>query len=195
MSSCRCPPTTAGRGSLPAHQSTDWITGKLAGVFGWDSSAAVYRDALDADNRDGFTVGEEISFGGYKGGFTRVSMGLAITQTCKTPAEAAMLINFLLNEAAGASIMGSACGLPASKAGLAAAEAAGTIDPLIQEANTKIMAFCSFQQDPLFDDSTLESDGSGIYQDVFEIMDYDGVSGADVVDVLLDGMEAAGYTL
>ena len=189
-------PTYYGRqGSLPAHQSTDWITGKLAGVFGWDSSAAVYRDALDADNRDGFTVGEEISFGGYKGGFTRVSMGLAITQTCKTPAEAAMLINFLLNEAAGASIMGSACGLPASKAGLAAAEAAGTVDPLIQEANSKIMAFCSFQQDPLFDDSTLESDGSGIYQDVFEIMDYDGVSGADVVDVLLDGMEAAGYTL
>ena len=45
-------------------------------------------------------------------------MGLAITKTCKNVAEAATLINFLLNEEKGASIMGSECGIPASKAGL-----------------------------------------------------------------------------
>ena len=45
-------------------------------------------------------------------------MGLAITKTSKCVAEAATLINFLLNEEKGASIMGSECGIPASKAGL-----------------------------------------------------------------------------
>ena len=67
-----------------------------------------------------------------------------------------MLINFLLNEDTGASIMGSACGLPASKSGLAYAEAAGAIDPIVEEANAKIMAFCEFRPDPLFEDDFLK---------------------------------------
>lgn len=189
-------PTYYGNnGSTAANQSNEWITGKLAGIFEWDSAASKYQDALDTDNRDGFTVGEEIQFGDYKGGFTKVSMGLAITKTCEHPAEAAMLINFLLNEEAGASIMGSECGIPASKSGLAAAEAAGAVDALVEEANSKVLAFCSFQLDPLFEHNNLKADGTGIYQEVFDTIDYDGASGADVVDILLDGMESVGYTI
>lgn len=189
-------PTYYGNnGSTAANQSNEWISGKLAGIFEWDSAASKYRDALDTDNRDGFTVGEEIQFGDYKGGFTKVSMGLAITKTCQHPAEAAMLINFLLNEEAGASIMGSECGIPASKSGLAAAEAAGAVDTLVEEANSKVLAFCSFQLDPLFEHNNLKADGTGIYQEVFDTIDYDGASGADVVDILLDGMESVGYTI
>ena len=189
-------PTYYGNnGSTAAHQSNEWITGKIAGILEWDSSASKYQDALDEENRPGFTVGEEIKFGDYNGGFTKVSMGLAITQTCQHPAEAAMLINFLLNEEEGASIMGSECGIPASKSGLAAAEAAGAIDELVAEANGKVMAFNAFQLDPLFEDDTLKADGTGVYQEVFDTIDYDGASGADVVDILLDGMEGVGYTI
>ena len=109
-------PTYYGsNGDNAAHQSTEWITGKLAGCFEWDSSATKYADALDEENKAGFTVGEEIKFGDYNGGFSKVSMGLAITKTCEHPAEAATLINFLLNETTGAEIMGSECGIPASK--------------------------------------------------------------------------------
>ena len=189
-------PTYYGNnGSTAAHQSNEWITGKIAGILEWDSSASKYQDALDEENKAGFTVGEEIKFGDYNGGFTKVSMGLAITQTCQHPAEAAMLINFLLNEEEGASIMGSECGIPASKSGLAAAEAAGAIDELVAEANGKVMAFNAFQLDPLFEDDTLKADGTGVYQEVFDTIDYDGASGADVVDILLDGMEGVGYTI
>ena len=88
-------PTYYGsNGDNAAHQSTEWITGKLAGCFEWDSSATKYADALDEENKAGFTVGEEIKFGDYNGGFSKVSMGLAITKTCEHPAEAATLINF-----------------------------------------------------------------------------------------------------
>ena len=189
-------PTYYGNnGSTAANQSNEWITGKIAGIFEWDSSASKYQDALDDENKAGFTVGEEIKFGDYNGGFTKVSMGLAITQTCQHPAEAAMLINFLLNEETGAAIMGSECGIPASKAGLAYAEAAGAIEPLVEESNARVMAFNAFQLDPLFEDDTLKAEGTGIYQEVFDTMDYDGVSGAEVVDILLDGMESVGYTI
>ena len=189
-------PTYYGsNGDNAAHQSTEWITGKLAGCFEWDSSATKYADALDEENKAGFTVGEEIKFGDYNGGFSKVSMGLAITKTCAHPAEAATLINFLLNEEKGASIMGSECGIPASKAGLATAQAAGKINELVAEANGKVMSFVSCQLDPLFESSDLKATGTGTYQEVFDTVDYDNKSGADVVDVLLDGMSAVGYTV
>ena len=177
------------------HQSNEWITGKIAGIFEWDSAASKYSSALDDANKDGFTVGEEIKFGDNNGGFSKVSMGLAITKTSKCVAEAATLINFLLNEEKGASIMGSECGIPASKAGLAAAQDAGAVKDLVAEANAKVMAFTTNKLDPLFENNDLKASGTGIYQEVFDTVDYDGVSGADVVDTLLDGMESVGYTI
>lgn len=177
------------------HQSNEWITGKIAGIFEWDSAASKYSSALDDANKDGFTVGEEIKFGDNNGGFSKVSMGLAITKTSKCVAEAAALINFLLNEEKGASIMGSECGIPASKAGLAAAQAAGAVKDLVAEANAKVMAFTTNKLDPLFENNDLKASGTGIYQEVFDTVDYDGVAGADVVDTLLDGMESVGYTI
>ena len=177
------------------HQSNEWITGKIAGIFEWDSAASKYSSALDDENKAGFTVGEEIKFGDNNGGFSKVSMGLAITKTCKNVAEAATLINFLLNEEKGASIMGSECGIPASKAGLAAAQSAGAVKELVAEANGKVMAFVSNQLDPLFESNDLKATGTGVYQEVFDTLDYDNASGADLVDTLLDGMESVGYTV
>ena len=177
------------------HQSNEWITGKIAGIFEWDSAASKYSSALDDSNKDGFTVGEEIKFGDNNGGFSKVSMGLAITKTCKNVAEAATLINFLLNEEKGASIMGSECGIPASKAGLKFAQDAGAVKDLVAEANAKVMAFTTNKLDPLFESSDLKATGTGIYQEVFDTVDYDNKSGADVVDTLLDGMSAVGYTV
>lgn len=188
-------PTYYGaNGDGATHQSNEWITGKIAGIFEWDSAASKYQDALDEENKPGFTVGEEIKFGDYNGGFSKVSMGMAITKTCKNPAEAATLIEYLWN-GDGAAIMGSECGVPASKAGLATAQAAGKINELVAEANGKVMAFASCQLDPLFESSDLKATGTGIYQEVFDTVDYDNKSGADVVDTLLDGMSAVGYTV
>ena len=188
-------PTYYGaNGDGATHQSNEWITGKIAGIFEWDSAASKYQDALDEENKPGFTVGEEIKFGDYNGGFSKVSMGMAITKTCKNPAEAATLIEYLWN-GDGAAIMGSECGVPASKAGLATAQAAGKINELVAEANGKVMDFVSCQLDPLFESSDLKATGTGIYQEVFDTLDYDNASGADLVDTLLDGMESVGYTV
>ena len=177
------------------HQSNEWITGKIAGIFEWDSAATKYSSALDDDNKDGFTVGEEIKFGDYNGGFSKVSMGLAITKTCEHPAEAATLINFLLNEEKGASIMGSECGIPASKAGLKFAQDAGAVKSLVAEANAKVMAFTTNKLDPLFENNDLKASGTGIYQEVFDNIDYGDQTPEEAVETLLDGMESVGYTV
>ena len=89
-------PTYYGaNGDGATHQSNEWITGKIAGIFEWDSAASKYQDALDEENKPGFTVGEEIKFGDYNGGFSKVSMGMAITKTCKNPSDAATLLDYL----------------------------------------------------------------------------------------------------
>ena len=177
------------------HQSNEWITGKIAGIFEWDSAASKYSSALDDANKDGFTVGEEIKFGDNNGGFSKVSMGLAITKTCKNVAEAATLINFLLNEEKGASIMGSECGIPASKAGLKFAQDAGAVKSLVAEANAKVMAFTTNKLDPLFENNDLKASGTGIYQEVFDNIDYGDQTPEEAVETLLDGMESVGYTI
>ena len=177
------------------HQSNEWITGKIAGIFEWDSAASKYSSALDDSNKDGFTVGEEIKFGDYNGGFSKVSMGLAITKTCEHVAEAATLIQFLLNEEKGASIMGSECGIPASKAGLKFAQDAGAVKSLVAEANAKVMAFTTNKLDPLFENNDLKASGTGIYQEVFDNIDYGDQTPEEAVETLLDGMESVGYTI
>ena len=177
------------------HQSNEWITGKIAGIFEWDSAASKYSSALDENNKDGFTVGEEIKFGDNNGGFSKVSMGLAITKTCKNVAEAATLINFLLNEEKGASIMGSECGIPASKAGLKFAQDAGAVKSLVADANAKVMAFTTNKLDPLFENNDLKASGTGIYQEVFDNIDYGDQTPEEAVETLLDGMESVGYTV
>ena len=188
-------PTYYGaNGDGATHQSNEWITGKIAGIFEWDSAASKYQDALDEENKPGFTVGEEIKFGDYNGGFSKVSMGMAITKTCKNPAEAATLIEYLWN-GDGAAIMGSECGVPASKAGLATAQAAGKINELVAEANGKVMSFVSCQLDPLFESSDLKATGTGIYQEVFDNIDYGDQTPEEAVETLLDGMESVGYTV
>ena len=177
------------------HQSNEWITGKIAGIFEWDSAASKYSSALDDANKDGFTVGEEIKFGDNNGGFSKVSMGLAITKTSQCVAEAATLIDFLLNNGKGAAIMGSECGIPASKAGLAAAQEAGAVKDLVAEANAKVMAFTTNKLDPLFENNDLKASGTGIYQEVFDNIDYGDETPEEAVNGLLDGMESVGYTI
>ena len=76
-----------------------------------------------------------------------------------------------------------------------AAQAAGAVKDLVAEANAKVMAFTTNKLDPLFENNDLKASGTGIYQEVFDTVDYDGVAGADVVDTLLDGMSAVGYTV
>jgi oligogalacturonide transport system substrate-binding protein len=192
---CMSLPTYYGsNGDTAANQSAEWIDGHLAGIFEWDSSAAKYQDALDDENKAGFTVGEEIKFGDYNGGYSKVATAFSITQTAQNPAEAAMVIDYILNDAEGAAIIGSSFGIPASTSGLAAAQAAGTINDLTAEANGKVLAFVSNQLDPLFESTDLKGT-PGVYQDMFDTVDYDNASGADVVDILLDGMAAVGYNV
>lgn len=168
-----------GDGAESLDKNPKWMDGRYAGIFEWDSSASKFHGALN--NPDAFVVGDELG----TGGFTKVSLGLAITKTCEHPAEAALLIDYLLN-GEGAAIMGSQLGIPLSKSGL---EAAGdAVDALTAEANSKVLASCTNALDPKFEDSTLKAT-DGVYYDVMAGLSYGDYSVEEAAGILIDGIE------
>lgn len=153
----------------------------------WDSSALSASQNLPDDAE--YVVGDEIKWGeAANGGFAKVSMGMAITQSCEHPVEAAALINFILNEKEGASIMGTQCGMVCSKAGQEYAKEAGAVNELILEANTKVMAFVDQPFDPCYESTSLKDETNGVYGDVFEGFSYDQYDSAEAAQILYDGI-------
>ena len=116
-------------------------------------------------------------------------MGMAITKSCQHPVEAAALIDFLWN-GEGAAIMGSECGIPASTAGLASAQAADAVKPLVLEANTKVLAFVDMPLDPYFESSKLKDTTDGVYTDVFDGFSYGDYDAEEAAEILLDGVNS-----
>lgn len=180
--------TIAGDGADSLDKNPKWIEGKYAGILEWDSAATKFKDALSSDN-EAFKVGDYLTgFGDKKGGFTKVSLGFAIAQSSKNPNEAATLINFLLNEDEGVKIMKSERGIPLSKAALAVCTAEGLLNPLVTEANGKVLAWCSNKLDPNFENAKLNAINEGVYWDVMAGYSYGDYDASKAADVLIEGI-------
>ena len=180
--------TLAGDGADSLDKNDKWITGKYAGVWEWDTSASKCQNAL-AEGQE-FVVGEELTdLGEYQGGFTKVAHAFAISKNSANVELAAKLINFLSNEDEGIRARKSELGIPASAKGFALCSEEGLIDATVAEANGKILAWCSFNLDPKFEDGALKNT-DGVYQDVFDGLSYQDYSVEEAAQVLVDGINA-----
>ena len=178
--------TIAGDGASSLDQNQNWIDGHYAGIFEWDSSAKKFSDAL-AEGRE-LVVGDYFAdFGDYQGGYTKVSMCWAINAKTEHPKEAALLVNFLMNDAGAAEILASERGIPVSKVALDTATNAGLLDGKTAEANGKVLAWCSNSLDPLFEDSRLKSN-EGVYYDVMAGLSYGDYDLSTAATTLIDGV-------
>ncbi len=181
--------TVAGDGATSLDKNPKWIEGKYAGIFEWDSSATKFESALAEGNE--FIVGDYFAdMGEYQGGFSKISLAFAISQNTKHPKEAAMLINFLLNEAEGAKILGTSRGIPLSKAGLAAISDQLS-DDKVAVANAKVLDWVKFDLDPKFEAPSLKTTETGVYYEVFAGYSYGTISIDDAVSTLMDGINTA----
>ena len=135
--------TVDGDGAASFDVNEKFISGRYAGILEWDSAASKFRKAL-GDSRE-LVVGEEFKdLGGKETGvFTKISMLYAINAKSKHPREAALLMNFLLNDPEGIEIIGTQRGVPASKVALEQLTKANAIDPVIKEAHQKSFGDCN----------------------------------------------------
>ena len=174
----------AGDGNVTTNENPKFIDGRYAGVFEWDSAPLKYTSNL-AEGQE-LVVGDELDFGGgVYGNSAKVSMAFAICATTQHPHEAAMLVNYLLNDPEGIKIMASERGVPASKIGYDTLNDAGMIDPMIAKAHEAVYATNPMFFSPKFDNGELKGDGAA-YIDAFSGLSYGDYSVEDAADVLFD---------
>lgn len=175
-----------GDGADSLDKNPKWMNGTYAGIFEWDSSASKFSAAL----KDGqeFVVGEYFTdMGSYQGGYAKVSLGFAISETCAHPKEAAMLLNFLLNEDEGTTIMASERGIPLSAAALKNCKNKDILNKTVAEANQKVLAWVSYPLDPKFESAALKS-SDGVYYNVMSGLSYKEYKIDQAAKLLVDGI-------
>lgn len=178
-----------GDGAESIDKDTNWIDGHYAGIFEWDTAATKYEGSLEEGQE--LVVGDELTgMGDAKGGFSKVSLALAISQTTEHPEECAMLINFLLNEEEGVKLLGSERGVPLSKAALQVCTDNELLDAHVAEANGKVMDWVSFPIDEHYEDSLLKAE-DGIYKDVFSGYSYGDYDVVTAAETLINGVNEA----
>lgn len=177
--------TILGDGADSLDKNPKWMNGTYAGIFEWDSSASKFKKALKEQE---FVVGEYFKdMGKYQGGYSKVSLGFAISETCKHPKEAAMFLNFLLNEDEGTTIMASERGIPLSTAALANCKAKDLLDSTVVEANGKVLSWVSYPLDPKFEAASLKN-SDGVYYDVMAGLSYKEYTAEKAAKILMDGI-------
>lgn len=172
-------------------KNAKWIDGKYAGILEWDSSASKFRQSVEeSTNKPGqeFVIGDFIKFGDYDGGFTKISMGLSVAATSAHPKEAAMLINFLLNDPEGVEICSTERGIPCSAAAVEVLNEKGLGDELVKEANAKVLAYSKFPLDTKFEHNDLKANPDGVYYKVFGKLSSDDIDAAQAAEDLIKGV-------
>ena len=172
-------------------KNAKWIDGKYAGIFEWDSSASKFQKAVvESTNKPNqeFVIGEFIKFGDYNGGFNKISMGLAVAATSAHRKEAAMLIDFLLNDPEGVEICSTERGIPCSAAAVKILNDKNLGDGLVKEANAKVLAYSKFPLDTKFEHNDLKANPDGVYYKVFGKLSSDDYDGAAAAKALMDGV-------
>lgn len=178
--------TILGDGADSLDKNPKWMNGTYAGIFEWDSSASKFSKAL-AEGQE-FVVGTYFEdMGGFQGGYSKVSLGFAISETCQHPKEAAMLLNFLLNEEEGTTILASERGIPLSAAALENCKSKDLLDKTVTEANEKVLAWVSYPIDPTFESAALKS-SDGVYYDVMAGLSYKEYSIEQAAELLIEGI-------
>lgn len=181
--------TILGDGAESLDKNPKWMEGKYAGILEWDSSASKFSAALT--NPDAFTVGEYFAdLGEYQGGFTKVSMCFAISQSAADPVACAKFLNYLLNEKEGVELLNSQRGIPCSKAGLQICQDGGLLNETVALANGKVVEWCQFKLDPYFEDAGLRAENDGVYYDAQQGVSYGDYTPEEAATLLIEGINA-----
>ncbi len=127
-----------GGAEKPTEQQPDWVAGRWAGNYTWDSVIGLRASTLKGENR--LALGEFLlrDEAAQTGIFGRPALMFAAGRQTKQPEAAARLIEFLLTDADAARLLGRTRGLPSARPAFAQLQASGTLPPLELEAHEQI---------------------------------------------------------
>ena len=177
-----------GDGATILEKNINWANGKYAGFYEWDSANNKFKEALEPGQE--FVLGAFLTGNGeYEGGLTKISQTYAITEASQNKEAAALLMNYLLNDAEGISIIKTERGIPANSKATEVLEAQGVFNGnLTYDANKAVMAVANFSFDPNFEHSELK-DSTGIYYEVMENISADHSCTEEMAQYLMEEIE------
>lgn len=155
----------AGAGNIPAEQNPLWISGKLGGVYEWNTAIGMYEDTLENGNM--LVSGDFLTgIGNNNSAFIKVNMTFAINKNSKNAKEAAKFLNFLLSDPEAAKILGTVRGIPLNKSAYSELEKEGKVEGALAEALEKAMKFPGPKSSPYIEDERVRKLGLQISQKV-----------------------------
>lgn len=179
----------AGGGSDSFDKDENWITGKYGGIYEWDSSAGKFVDSLIEGQQ--LTVGSYFDdLGDYRGGFSKIALGFAISKHTKSPEACAELISYLVADDEAAALLGTERGVPLNHHAYEICESAGLLGDITAEAYQRMDNWITLQIDPEFENAALKGSG-GVYEDVFTGLSYGDYSVSQAAERLCAGIQAA----
>ncbi len=167
---------------LELHQKKSWIEGRLAGSYEWDSVWAKFRDPLGAD-QDLVPIKTLMFDGAVSEGLLRKpTMMFCISKNTKQPKEAAMLLNFLLNDPEGIRILKDSRGIPASKIAADTLVKDGLVKPAVAFAHDIVVKGDAPQLSTFFEHPKMQE----LYRDTMENLSYRKITVEEAADRLVD---------
>ena len=179
-----------GGAEKPTEQQPDWVNGRWAGNYTWDSVIGLRASTLKGGNRLALGEFPMLPDARATGIFGRPTLMFAVGRNCRQPGLAARLIEFLLTDPEAIRVLGRTRGLPSSRVALAQLRTEGKLPPLEVEAHAQIAA----QRDagriplpaPLFEHPRMQK----FMREVFETVAYGKSSEADAAKRLRQGGQA-----
>ncbi len=179
----------AGGGADSFDKDENYITGKYAGIFEWDSSAGKFISALSSGQT--LTVGDYFQdLGSYHGGFSKISLGFAISRHTKHPEACAELISALISDPEIVRTLGTERGIPLNHKAYEICSRAGLLGDISAQANRCMTDWVQFRIDPDFEHASLKG-VNGVYEDVFTGLSYGDYSVSQAAERLCAGIQAA----
>lgn len=175
-----------GDGADSLDKNPNFIDGKYAGLYEWDSAAKKMQSAL-SDGQE-LVVGEYPADFGTPSTIYKVSMGFAVSKNSKNPAEAAKLLDYLLN-GDGVTTLALERGVVSSAAAQKTLEGAGLLEGTTFEANKLATANFVFSLSPYYEDSALKDSAEGAYYEIMDNMSYDGEDSKDLAQEMIDAVD------
>ena len=127
-----------GGAEKPTEQQPDWVAGRWAGNYTWDSVIGLRASTLKGENRLALGAFPTLPDARASGIFGRPTLMFAVGRNCRQPETAARLIEFLLTDPEAVRTLGRTRGLPASRPALALLRTEGNLPPLEVEAHAQV---------------------------------------------------------
>ena len=174
----------SGVGNGTAEQTAEWIDGRLAGIYEWDSAVNKYMSSLDEANNN-IVLGPYLSItGNNNAAFTKISQCFAISKNTKHPEEAAKFINWLLTDEEAVKTIGFERGIPANKKAIETLSKDEDMKNLTFEANKLAMSSKSNDISPYFEDTELQA----IYRKAIENYCYEEITAEEASEEIINAV-------